>query len=209
MDERWEGIVAGVDEAGRGPLAGPVVAAAVILGPEPIEGLADSKKLAPAARERLAERIRSEALAWRLGYAWECEIDRVNILQATFRAMARAVAGISLPIDRVLVDGSHTIPGLGHAQCAVVRGDATVPAISAASILAKTARDAILGECDLLYPEYGFGLHKGYGTERHLSALACYGPCPIHRRSFAPVRALLDASEDAEAMVLALLQPRT
>lgn len=188
-------VVAGVDEAGRGPLAGPVVAAAVILGEATIEGLADSKRLSERARERLAPQIRERASAWALGVAWEAEIDAVNILRATFRAMARALDGLALKPELVLVDGNRTIPGIAIAQMPLVHGDATEPAISAASILAKTSRDAILRELDHRYPEYGFAQHKGYGSASHLRALACYGPCPAHRRSFAPVRALLEPPE--------------
>ena len=192
--------VAGVDEAGRGPLAGPVYAACVILDPaRPIVGLADSKALSPGRRERLAEEIRARAFAWSLASAEADEIDRVNILQATLSAMARAVTALALRPDEVLVDGNR-LPRLDVPARAVVRGDATVPAISAASILAKTARDARLAELDGLYPGYGFARHKGYPTADHLQALARLGPCPEHRRSFAPVRAALDGREAAAGL---------
>ncbi len=194
-------ITAGVDEAGRGPLAGPVVAAAVVLGEERVEGLADSKALAPDRREEIAERIRERAVGWSIALASAAEIDRLNILQATFLAMRRAVAGLGVRPGRVLVDGPKPIPGLGLAQEAIVRGDASVPEISAASILAKTHRDALLREADFLYPEYGFARHKGYGVPEHLAALAAYGPCPIHRLSFAPVRACLADAEDLDAFL--------
>ena len=192
--------LAGVDEAGRGPLAGPVYAACVILDPaRPIVGLADSKALSPGRRERLAEEIRARAFAWSLASAEADEIDRVNILQATLSAMARAVTALALRPDEVLVDGNR-LPRLDVPARAVVRGDATVPAISAASILAKTARDARLAELDGLYPGYGFARHKGYPTADHLQALVRLGPCPEHRRSFAPVRAALDGCRPAAGL---------
>jgi ribonuclease HII len=193
-----ERAVAGVDEAGRGPLAGPVVAAAVVLGGAAIEGLADSKRLSERARERLAPLIRERAAAWAVGVSWEAEIDAVNILQATYLAMGRALRGLGVTPELVLVDGNRTIPSVTLPQKAIVHGDATEPAISAASILAKTARDALLRELDARYPEYGFAQHKGYGCASHLRALACYGPCPVHRRSFAPVRELLEADESLD-----------
>lgn len=184
----------GVDEAGRGPLAGPVVAAAVVLDPErPIEGLRDSKKLSAARRERLADEIRDRALDWALGRAEADEIDRLNILQATLLAMRRAVESLRTPPQRVLVDGNRC-PRLNVACEAVVRGDATVPAISAASILAKVARDAEMQRLHATYPGYGFDGHKGYPTAAHLAALARIGPCPEHRRSFAPVRRAIEGS---------------
>ncbi len=185
---------AGVDEAGRGPLAGPVVAAAVIL-PEGfrLEGLADSKQLSESRREALAERIRAEAIAWSLGRAEVAEIDRLNILQATMLAMQRAVAGLAAPPDRVLVDGNRC-PDLPCPAEAIIKGDATVPAISAASILAKVARDREMVELDARYPQYQLARHKGYPTRAHLQALAEHGVSPVHRRSFGPVRRLLEAA---------------
>ncbi|MFZ4791928.1 MAG: ribonuclease HII [Candidatus Competibacteraceae bacterium] len=184
-------LIAGVDEAGRGPLAGPVVAAAVILDPaRPIAGLADSKTLSAAQRDRLAAEIREKALAWALGRAEATEIDHINILQATLLAMQRAVAGLSIAPAKVLVDGNRC-PALVCPCQAIVRGDASVPAISAASILAKTARDSELCQLHHRYPHYGFARHKGYPTVAHREALRRYGPCPEHRRSFAPVAAAL------------------
>jgi ribonuclease HII len=190
-------LVAGVDEAGRGPLAGAVVAAAVILDPaRPVPGLRDSKQLAPAAREVLADLIRQRALAWALGRAEVAEIDRLNILRASLLAMRRAVEGLALTPGWVLVDGSH-LPDLPCPGQAVVRGDATVPAISAASILAKVARDREMLELDARYPGYGLARHKGYPTAEHLQALQRLGPSAAHRRSFAPVRRLLERGPGA------------
>lgn len=187
------GLVAGVDEAGRGPLAGPVVAAAVILDPaRPVNGLDDSKRLAPAERERLAVQIRDRALAWSVGRAGVAEIDRLNILQATFLAMRRAVAALDPAPDYALVDGNRW-PGLSCPGEPVVGGDGKVAAIAAASILAKTVRDAEMAALDRRYPGYGFAAHKGYPTPAHLEALRRLGPCPEHRRSFAPVRACLES----------------
>lgn len=184
--------VAGVDEAGRGPLAGPVVAAAVILRADrPIEGLADSKTLAAPVRRRLAEAIRRDAAAFGVGWADPAEIDALDILQATFLAMRRAVLALALRPGRLLVDGNRlpALGGLGTAleARAVVRGDATEPAIAAASILAKTVRDEYMERADALYPGYGFARHKGYPTADHRRRLRDLGPCPLHRRSFAPV----------------------
>ncbi len=180
--------VCGVDEAGRGPLAGSVVAAAVILDPDhPIVGLADSKKLSAKVRERLAQEIRTHALAWAIGEASVEEIDQINILQATFLAMRRAIEGLSLVPAHALIDGNRVPPGLICSAEAIVKGDAKEPAISAASILAKTHRDAQLLELDRLYPQYGFARHMGYPTAAHLEALRLHGPSPMHRRSFAPV----------------------
>jgi ribonuclease HII len=180
-------IVAGVDEAGRGPLAGPVIAAAVILDEsKPITGLADSKILSAGRREELAIQIRERALCWALGRAEVDEIDRLNILRASLLAMQRAVAALSREPGLVLVDGNQA-PELACPVQTVVRGDATVPAISAASILAKVARDAEMSELDALFPGYGFARHKGYPTAAHLEALEKLGACRIHRRSFAPV----------------------
>lgn len=183
--------VAGVDEAGRGPLAGAVFAAAVILDPaRPIIGLADSKALTAARREVLATEIRAGALAWAVSSASVEEIDRLNILQATLLAMKRAVESLPVIAGLALVDGNQR-PRLACAVRTIVRGDALVPAISAASILAKTARDADLMQMHLRFPGYGFDQHKGYGTALHLERLRTLGPCIEHRRTFAPVRALL------------------
>jgi len=180
-------LVAGVDEAGRGPLAGPVVAAAVILDPaRPVRGLADSKVLTPERREILAERIRERAIAWSTGQADVGEIDTINILHATMLAMSRAVAALKVVPEEALVDGNRC-PPLECRVRAIVKGDRDVKAISAASIIAKTTRDAMLREFDKLYPVYGFAQHKGYCTPDHLAALDRHGPCPLHRRSFAPV----------------------
>lgn len=182
------GLIAGVDEAGRGPLAGPVVAAAVILDERvPIQGLADSKVLSAARRERLSEEIRVKALAWCVAEATVAEIDTVNILQATMLAMRRAVEGLRLKPAKVLVDGNR-LPPLRVPAEAIVRGDATVASISAASILAKVHRDDWCRRLHERYPQYGFAAHKGYATAEHLAALKHHGACPEHRRSFAPVR---------------------
>ncbi|MCC7113583.1 MAG: ribonuclease HII [Burkholderiales bacterium] len=179
--------IAGVDEAGRGPLAGPVVAAAVILDPaRPIAGLADSKTLRAARRDALAVEIRAGALAWAVALADVAEIDALNILGATMLAMQRAVAALAVPPEEAWVDGNRR-PALACAVRAIVKGDRDVPAISAASILAKTARDAMLVELDSRHPGYGFARHKGYPTPEHFAALARLGPCIAHRRSFAPV----------------------
>lgn len=181
--------VVGVDEAGRGPLAGPVVAAAVLLDPaRPIEGLTDSKKLSAKRRERFDERIRAEALAFAIARVEPAEIDRINILQASLAAMVRAVAALPVPAQAVRVDGNRA-PDFGVPAEALVGGDALDPAISAASILAKVDRDRLLVAMEDEYPGYGFAAHKGYGTRAHLEALTRLGPCPAHRRSFAPVRA--------------------
>ena len=180
-------LVAGVDEVGRGPLAGPVVTAAVILDPaRPIAGLRDSKTLAPARREALALLVRERALAWALGRAEVEEIDRWNILRATLLAMERAVLALPVAPDRVLVDGNRC-PRVPCPVEAIVGGDGLVEAISAASIVAKVARDAEMVELDARYPGYGLAGHKGYPTREHLEALARLGPAPVHRRSFAPV----------------------
>lgn len=189
--EAGEPPVAGIDEAGRGPLAGSVVAAAVILDPaHPIDGLNDSKKLSEAARRRLAVEIREKALAWAVAEASAAEIDRINILQATFLAMRRAVEGLALAPMHARVDGNKVPPGLPCSGEAVVKGDGKVAAIAAASILAKTYRDASMRELALAYPQYGFERHMGYPTAAHLAALRTHGPCPQHRRSFAPVAQL-------------------
>lgn len=185
----WDvpGLVAGVDEAGRGPLAGPVVAAAVILDDhKPIKGLADSKKLTALRREKLFDEIRAKALCCSVALATVEEIDRLNILQATMLAMQRAVKGLRLKPAKVLVDGNR-LPVLDVVAEAIVSGDARVPAISAASILAKVTRDRMLDELHDQHPLYGFDRHKGYGTAQHLAALREHGPLPAHRRSFAPV----------------------
>lgn len=185
----WDapGLVAGVDEAGRGPLAGPVVAAAVILDElHPIRGLADSKVLSPARRARLYDEIRAKALCCSVAEASVEEIDQLNILQATLLAMQRAVEGLRLKPAKVLVDGNR-LPRLSMLAEAVVGGDAKVAAISAASILAKVTRDRWCEQFHADYPQYGFASHKGYGTAEHLAALRAHGACPAHRRSFAPV----------------------
>lgn len=188
------GLLAGVDEAGRGPLAGPVVAAAVILDDRrPILGLADSKKLSPTRREALYDEIRARALCCSVAMASVEEIDRLNILQATLLAMQRAVKGLRLRPGMVQVDGNR-LPTLDVLAEAIVKGDDKVAAISAASILAKVTRDRMMGELDLRHPGYGFAAHKGYGTAAHLKALAQLGPLPEHRRSFAPVAAAWLAS---------------
>ena len=190
-----ESYTAGVDEAGRGPLAGPVIAAAVILPADHgLEGLTDSKKLTEARREALAEAIREQAVAWALGRAEVEEIDRLNILQASLLAMQRAVAALDVRPRQVLVDGNRC-PDLDCPVEAIVRGDAMVPAISAASILAKVARDREMCELDARYPQYQLARHKGYPTRVHLEALAEHGVSVIHRRSFGPVRRLLEAAE--------------
>ena len=183
-------ILCGIDEAGRGALAGPVCAAAVVLGDARIDGLADSKTLTERARHRLAEEIRLRALAWGVGWASAQEIDRLNILQATLLAMRRAygiaVRARSVSIDEVLIDGD-TAPELPVRTRTIVRGDATIPSISAASILAKVERDAQMRRMHVMIPLYGFDRHKGYGTREHLLALSRHGPSPEHRRSFRPV----------------------
>lgn len=190
---RRPGAVAGVDEAGRGPLAGPVVAAAVILDPQcPVAGLADSKTLSPARRTALAGEIRAMSLAWAVGWADAAEVDALNILQATFLAMRRALLDLAVTPAHVIVDGNRC-PDLRDVvhECtveAVVRGDATVASVSAASILAKCARDEHMLELDQRYPGYGFSAHKGYPTAAHVEALRRLGPSPVHRLSFAPVQ---------------------
>lgn len=183
-------LIAGIDEAGRGPLAGPVYAAAVILDPaHRIKGLRDSKLLTASQRERLAAEIRAHALAWAVASADAAEIDAINILQATLLAMRRAVAALRLVPAEALVDGNQC-PRLACPVHAIVRGDRYVASISAASILAKTARDALLVEFDVVYPAYGFASNKGYATPEHLAALDRHGPCALHRRTFAPVAQL-------------------
>ena len=183
-------LICGVDEVGRGPLAGPVVAAAVILDPaRPIDGLADSKKLSEKRRETLFDQICDGALAWSLGRAEVAEIDAINILQASLLAMQRAVAGLSIAPQHALVDGNR-LPVLGCSGRAIVGGDATEPSISAASIIAKVARDREMVALDAEYPGYGLARHKGYPTKVHLEALRELGVSAIHRRSFGPVRRL-------------------
>lgn len=182
---------AGVDEVGRGPLAGDVVAAAVILDPDnPIEGLRDSKKLSEKKRLALVPLIKERALAWSVARASVAEIDEINILQASLLAMQRAVSSLSVQPGYVLVDGNRT-PRWHYACEAVVKGDDRVPAIAAASVLAKVQRDSELVALDVIYPEYGFAAHKGYPTARHLRALRQFGATPVHRSSFAPVKNLL------------------
>ena len=186
-------LLCGVDEAGRGPLAGAVFAAAVVLDPaHPIEGLADSKVLAQATREELAGLIKAHALAWAIASASVEEIDRINILRASLLAMRRAVEALGMEPEEVCVDGLYTIDVAFKCR-AIVKGDSLVRAISAASILAKTARDAEMTELDQRYPGYGFANHKGYSTPEHLAALKVFGPCEIHRRSFEPVHVLLQS----------------
>jgi ribonuclease HII len=190
---RWDtvGLLAGVDEAGRGPLAGPVVAAAVILDERyTIKGLADSKKLTALRRDKLFDEILAKAICCSIAQASVEEIDTLNILQATLLAMRRAVEGLRLRPAKVLVDGNR-LPVLGVPAQAIVKGDALVPAISAASILAKVTRDRWCKELDAQYPQYGFAGHKGYGTAEHLAALKTHGACPQHRKTFAPVTAVL------------------
>jgi ribonuclease HII len=185
------GRVAGVDEAGRGPLAGPVVAAAVILDPDrPVDGLRDSKKLSPARRDDLYMQICDRALAWATGSASVAEIDSINILQATMLAMQRAVAGLEPAAEHALIDGNRC-PDLDCPVRAIVRGDSLVAAISAASILAKVTRDREMLVLDKDYPDYGFASHKGYPSKAHLDALDRLGVLPVHRRSFAPVRRIV------------------
>ena len=185
------GLVCGIDEAGRGPLAGPVVAAAVILDPErPIAGLDDSKKLGEKRREALALLIRERAVAWAVAEATVEEIDRLNILQATFLAMQRAVAGLGIRPTSALVDGNRC-PQLAIPVTAVIKGDGKIASIAAASILAKTVRDAAMRMLHARYPQYGFASHMGYPTATHLRALEAHGVSPVHRRSFGPVARML------------------
>lgn len=187
-------VVCGVDEAGRGPLAGPVYAAAVLLqDPVPFTGLADSKKLSAKRREALALEIKDRAVGWAIASATVEEIDELNILRASLLAMQRAIEALSPRPDSVLIDGNQ-LPLVTMPARAIIQGDVTVPAISAASILAKVARDAVMLELHELYPEFGFDRHKGYGTALHMSVLWRLGPTPAHRRSFAPVRAAIKNS---------------
>lgn len=185
-------LLAGVDEAGRGPLAGPVAVAAVILDPaRPIGGLGDSKALSEARREALFDRIRTDALAWHITFVEPAEIDALNILQATLLGMRRALEGLAPRAELARIDGNRLPKGLYCPAEALVGGDAREPAIMAASILAKVARDRHMLALHAAYPHYGFDRHKGYPSPAHLEALQAHGPCPAHRRSFAPVRALL------------------
>ncbi len=184
-------IIAGVDEVGRGPLAGPVMAAAVILSPDaPIEGLKDSKKLSPKRRETLSQQIKQQALAWSVALVDAAEIDSINILQASLLAMKIAVEKLTIQPGMVLVDGNQC-PKVSMGCRAIVGGDASEMSISAASIIAKVARDQLMVELHEEYPQYGFAKHKGYGTADHMRSLREYGPCAIHRRSFRPVREAL------------------
>lgn len=193
-------MIAGVDEAGRGPLAGPVVAAAVILpAGMNLDGIDDSKKLDPAIREALALRIRAEAV-WAIAEADVAQIDRDNIFWATMRAMERAVAGLPAAPSEAWIDGNRVPPGLASIGRAIVDGDALHVCIGAASIIAKSHRDALMRAYHEEYPEYGFDRHFGYATPEHLAALAEHGPCPIHRRSFAPVRAKEQLCLDLDAL---------
>jgi ribonuclease HII len=190
-----DGIMAGIDEAGRGPLAGPVVASAVVLNPRsPVEGLADSKKLTAIRRDILAIEIKRHAIAWSVAWADPAEIDAINILAATMLAMRRAILGLSVTPAHVLIDGNR-LPDLRFDQHlidgeAIIGGDDIIPAISAASIIAKTTRDRMMVSLDKIYPRYEFARHKGYGTEIHREKLREFGPCSLHRRTFAPVRAV-------------------
>ncbi len=196
----WEeSLAAGVDEAGRGALAGPVSVGAVILNADmPIEGLDDSKALSALEREALAEEIRAKALAWCVSWGSARDIERLNILQATVRAMRQAVNTLAVRPSVVLVDGNYTPKGLSMPVTTLVKGDALVAQIAAASILAKTSRDHLMQELDKTYPGYGFATHMGYGTPEHLEALKRLGPCPAHRRTFEPVRSLLAVHESAQ-----------
>jgi ribonuclease HII len=188
-----QSLIAGVDEAGRGPLAGPVIAAAVILDPkQPIEGLADSKKLSAKQRERLFEEIRKKSIAWSAARATVTEIDAINIMQASLLAMKRAVEQLSIAPEHALIDGNFC-PKLICPATAIIGGDDLEPAISAASIVAKVLRDRIMVMLDKKYPAYGFAQHKGYSTALHMKALKSHGPCRIHRRSFAPVAECYEA----------------
>ncbi len=190
-------LIGGVDEAGRGPLAGPVVAACVVIGPdfkiEPgdLELVADSKKLSAKKRETIFRAIREKVLAVEIGVVSHEDIDKINILQASFLAMRRAIKKLKIEPDYILLDGGFKIPKLTKPQTAIIKGDAQVWVIAAASIIAKVSRDWIMTEADKEYPEYLFAKHKGYGTKEHLEMIAKYGPCPIHRRSFAPLKDIL------------------
>jgi ribonuclease HII len=190
LAEQQARTIVGVDEAGRGPLAGPVVVAAVVLDPaKPIYGLADSKTLRAALRTELAGQIKQKALCYCVVEVSNDEIDQHNILGATLLGMTAAIIGLPVAVDFALIDGNRLPQNLPCPARAIVGGDASEPSISAASILAKVARDEIMLQMSLIYPQYGFSLHKGYPTKAHLAALSAHGPCPIHRRSFTPVRA--------------------
>ena len=190
-----EGRIAGVDEAGRGPLAGPVIAGAVILDPDkPIEGLRDSKRLSASRRDELFDQIRERALAWAVGRADVEEIDRINILQATMLAMSRAVEALQPSADHALIDGNRC-PDLSCTSRAIIKGDSKVPAISAASIMAKVTRDREMLDLDMRYPGYGLAQHKGYPSKEHIEALESLGVTPVHRRSYAPVRRIIERGE--------------
>lgn len=183
-------FICGVDEVGRGPLAGPVVAGAVILNPaDPIDGIDDSKKLTAKARERLAIEIKNRSLAWATAYVWENEIDEINIYQASRKAMLLAIEKLGIRPEHILSD-AMPLPGCGIPYTAIIHGDALSASIGAASIVAKVERDAFMVRMDALYPVYGFARNKGYPTPEHLSALACLGVCPIHRKTYEPVRAV-------------------
>lgn len=187
-------LIGGVDEAGRGPLAGPVVAACVVIGPdfkiddEDLALVADSKKLSAKKREHLFGIIRAKALAVEIGVVDNLTIDKINILQASFLAMRRAIKKVALSPDYILLDGGFKIPKLDKPQTAIVKGDATVWAIAAASIIAKVSRDYLMSEIDKTYPQYEFARHKGYGTKLHYEKIKEYGPCPLHRFSFSPMK---------------------
>jgi ribonuclease HII len=197
-------LVAGVDEAGRGPLAGPVCVAAVILDPaRPIEGLGDSKQLSERRREALYPLIMERALAWRIEFVDATEIDAVNILQATLLGMRRAVAALSPGAQHALIDGNRVPDDMPCAATAIIDGDASEPSIMAASILAKVARDARMRELHVHYPQYGFDRHKGYPSAMHREALQTHGPCPQHRRSFAPVQRAIAIAEQRDLRHLA------
>ncbi|HET7588463.1 MAG TPA: ribonuclease HII [Gammaproteobacteria bacterium] len=204
-----DGFTAGVDEVGRGPLAGPVVAAAVILDPEAvrINGLRDSKRVPPEERERLAARIKARALGWAVGIAEVEEIDRINIFHASLLAMTRAVEALPILPRRLLIDGLHCPKGSPIPSQAIVGGDDSIASISAASIVAKVHRDALMVELDGTWPGYGFASHKGYSTPQHFAALDSLGACPIHRRSFAPVRRCLDLALDEAAIEPDVFEP--
>jgi ribonuclease HII len=194
-------LICGVDEAGRGPLAGPVFAAAVILDPaKPITGLRDSKKLTAAKRDLLSVQIKADALAWSIAQCSTEEIDMLNILQASLLAMRRAIEGLKVAPTLALIDGNRC-PVMPLRAEAIVKGDDTVPAISAASILAKVARDAALMQLHVEYPDYAFDRHKGYPTPLHLEKLRLHGVSPVHRKSYAPVRALLGTCADEHVLV--------
>jgi len=187
-------LIGGVDEAGRGPLAGPVVAACVVIGPdfkiEPgdLELVADSKKLTAKRREKLFKVIKEKALAVEIGVVSPQTIDKINILQASFLAMRRAIRGVKVNPEYILLDGAFKIPKMDKPQTAIIKGDGTVFCVAAASIIAKVSRDYLMAELDKKYPEYEFARHKGYGTKLHIEKIAAHGPCPIHRFSFAPIR---------------------